>query len=111
VIFSIYSIYYHEHREYGSPATRVQANCQMISLAYFTVDTFFIILSKFDLIFFIHHLVSIVTLANGSLFGIHGYIVCAVLLVGEISNPFMHLRWILHKINKHNNIMFTPLKI
>jgi TLC domain len=103
-IFSAYAIYHHQGGKLDSPATRLEANCQMLSLAYFVVDTFFMIFIHFDIMFLIHHLIAITMLSCGGIFGIYGYILCLALLVGEISNPFLHLRWIVNIMAPNSSI-------
>lgn len=84
-------------------ATRLEANWQMFSLSYFFCDTMFMIFSTFDATFFVHHMIAMASLSCGSLFGIYGPIVASAQLAGEISNPFMHLRWLLNAEDRRDS--------
>ena len=87
------------------PATRLEANWQMFSLSYFACDTLFMLFGKFDLTFFIHHLIAMASLVCGSLFGIYGPIVASAQFCGEISNGPMHLRWLLNASEKRDTLL------
>jgi TLC domain len=97
-IGSAYALYSHEGMSFYAPiATRVQSNWQMFTFAYFTVDTIVMFVTNtFDFKYFVHHIISMSSLACGAFYGMYGVLVTSAQLVGEISNPFMHSRWILN---------------
>jgi hypothetical protein len=112
-------------------ATRSEANWQMFSFAYFACDTIMMLLpfvknyfspstaskqsekeklliekrNKETTTFFIHHLIALASLSCGSFLGIYGPIVCAAQLAGEISNPFMHLRWLMNADGRRDHFV------
>jgi hypothetical protein len=97
-VASAYALYAHARAGgwFDSPTTRLESWAQAISFAYFSVDLVFTVFFAWDPLFFFHHVISMASLVCGSFFGIYGFVVCAALLAGEVSNPFMHTRWLLN---------------
>ena len=50
-------------------------------------------------------MIAMASLFCGSVFGIYGPIVASAQLAGEISNPFMHLRWLLNADDKRDTFL------
>ena len=80
-------------------ATRLEGDFAMFSFAYFLVDTIVMIMWKFDTVYFLHHVVTLSFCGYAALDGKYGFATCFATWGGELSNPPMHLRWLLHANN------------
>ena len=80
-------------------ATRLQGDFAMFSFAYFLVDTIIMFLWKFDMTYFLHHVVTLSVCGSTALAGKYGFATCFAIWGGEVTNPFMHARWLLHANN------------
>jgi hypothetical protein len=80
-------------------STRLEADFAMFSFSYFLVDTVVMIAWKFDLTYFLHHIVTISFTGTTAFLGHFGFAVCFATWGGEFTNPMMHLRWLLHANN------------
>ncbi|KAF3794790.1 Transmembrane protein [Nymphaea thermarum] len=93
----------------ASPSTPLQKQTLAVTVAYLIYD---LICCMFDdhisLDNSIHHLVSIVGLGAGLVYGICGSEMVAALWLTEISSPFLHLRELLKEIGyKDTNLNFA----
>lgn len=77
-------------------ATRLEADFSMFSFSYFLVDTVIMILWKFDTTYFLHHVVTLSFCGYCALGGKYGFATCFATWGGEVTNPLMHARWLLH---------------
>lgn len=68
------------------------------TVTYFLVDLVGILrMSYFDIAFLAHHLVCITGLVYSMLGGVAGLEMLLCTLICEVSNPFMHVRWLMMK--------------
>jgi len=80
---------------FGLDATAKQQIALMVTTGYFSADFIGILVGTyFDWIFVGHHIVSASSLFYSAYFGYGGFELCLATALMELSNPFMHMRWI-----------------
>jgi multisubunit Na+/H+ antiporter MnhF subunit len=92
----------------GTPySTWTQQLILLNSMAYFTVDLLGIVFSSyFSLLFIAHHVLCIACLLFCCIYESYCYDVAVVLLLCELTNPFLHGRWLLAEFEKEDTRWF-----
>jgi hypothetical protein len=87
---------------FGPRCSGLQQIALLCSAGYFTMDFLGILLSSyFSWLFIGHHILSGGCLAFGGLFGAHGFEFSFVTFLMEVSNPFLHSRWLMIADKEH----------
>ena len=81
---------------YSDPITPWESLVIKCSMAYFTVDLFYVLICEPSLIFILHHLASIITWRHLLHIGRYGPLAMFGFFLGEVSNPF-YILWFLAK--------------
>lgn len=84
----------------GGPTTAKQMKCLTISLSYFTYDFLTCLVIEDNLPNAFHHVATMMGLAVGVLDGTCGTELVECLFLMEISNPFMHVKFLIKDYEK-----------
>src|SRR3989338_601994 len=105
---------------YSDPITPWEAFVIKFSMAYFTVDLFYVVICEQSFIFILHHLASIITWRHLLQIERYGPLAMIGFFLGEISNPF-YILWFLSKKYRTDDlskvffriymIIFIPLRL
>lgn len=90
----MYNLYKKEYLDYYSENTYFDNIVISNSIGYFLTDLIKCLYEK-DTIFIVHHIVGIVFLMSSYIYQVAGTSAVGGLLVGEVSNPILHLGWFL----------------
>ena len=105
-------LYIENNLEYDSENTLSQIYIMNFSLSYFIMDLLYLIFMEWNLVFIMHHLLSIVMFSSILNFEISGYCIMLALFYGEITNP-IRMIWIelSKRKSKYSNSVLTLFKI
>ena len=106
------SLFIENNLNYDSDNTSLQIHIMNLSLSYFIIDLLHLILMEWNIIFILHHLISIILFSSILNFQITGYTIMLAIFYGEITNPIRML-WIelSKKNNIHANSVLTVFKV
>lgn len=92
-----YAMYEHEGGWFDTPTTRLEADWMMFSFAYFAADTVLMMVYAWDWLYAGHHLVTMACCGSVAFYphAHWAFSICFATCGGEITNMFMHPRWIL----------------
>ena len=85
----------HPHADFCTQARDWELYAIMVTFGYFLMDAIGMCLSNFfDILFMLHHAISLVGFALPMVVRSNAYEVVVVIMILEFSNPVMHLHWL-----------------